>query len=42
VIVRAMKGYNLREWVRITIGTMQQNRECVAALRKVLEVRLPA
>ena len=42
VIVRPMKGYNLPEWVRITIGTMQQNRECVAALRKVLEVRRPA
>jgi histidinol-phosphate aminotransferase len=42
VIVRAMKGYNLPEWVRITIGTMDQNRRCVAALREVLEVRLPA
>jgi len=42
VIVRAMKGYNLPEWVRITIGTMAQNRRCVAALREVLEVRLPA
>jgi histidinol-phosphate aminotransferase len=36
VIVRAMKGYNLPEWVRITIGTMEQNRKCVAALREVL------
>ena len=42
VIVRAMKGYNLPQWVRITIGTMQQNRQCVAALRKVLAVKLPA
>jgi histidinol-phosphate aminotransferase len=41
VIVRAMKGYNLPEWIRITIGTMEQNRRCVAALREVLEVRLP-
>ena len=36
VIVRAMKGYNLPEWVRITIGTMDQNRKCVEALRRVL------
>jgi len=36
VIVRAMKGYNLPEWVRISIGTMEQNRNCVAALREVL------
>jgi histidinol-phosphate aminotransferase len=36
VIVRAMKGYNLPEWVRITIGTMEQNRECIRALRQVM------
>ena len=36
VIVRAMKGYNLPEWIRITIGTMDQNQKCIAALRQVL------
>jgi histidinol-phosphate aminotransferase len=36
VIVRAMKGYNLPAWVRITIGTMEQNRRCIAALRDVV------
>jgi histidinol-phosphate aminotransferase len=36
VIVRAMKGYNLPEWIRITVGTMEQNRKCVAALRDML------
>jgi histidinol-phosphate aminotransferase len=36
VIVRATKGYNLPEWVRITIGTMGQNRRCITALREVL------
>jgi len=41
VIVRAMKGYNLPEWVRITIGTMEQNRKCVEALREVMEGRAP-
>lgn len=40
VIVRALKGYDLAEWVRISIGTMDQNRQCVAALREVLN--LPA
>ena len=42
VIVRAMKGYNLPEWVRITVGTMEQNRKCIAALREVMEERAPA
>ena len=36
VIVRAMKGYNLPEWIRITIGTMDQNQKCITALREVL------
>src|SRR5215212_2874663 len=36
IIVRALKGYNLPEWVRISIGTMEQNRQCIAALREVL------
>lgn len=36
VIVRALGGYNLPEWVRISIGTMPQNRRCIDALREVL------
>ena len=36
IIVRGLKGYNLTQWVRISIGTMEQNRRCVAALREVL------
>jgi histidinol-phosphate aminotransferase len=36
IIVRALKGYNLPEWVRISIGTMDQNRACIAALKEVL------
>ncbi|HEY3601190.1 MAG TPA: histidinol-phosphate transaminase, partial [Chthoniobacterales bacterium] len=36
VIVRALTGYPLLEWVRISVGTMEQNRRCIAALRKVL------
>jgi histidinol-phosphate aminotransferase len=36
IIVRALKGYNLPAWIRISIGTMEQNRRCIAALREVL------
>jgi len=36
VIVRGMKGYNLPEWIRITIGTLEQNQKCITALRQVL------
>src|SRR5207253_7468011 len=36
VIVRGMKGYNLPEWIRITIGTIDQNQKCITALRQVL------
>ncbi len=36
IIVRALKGYNLPEWIRISIGTMEQNRACIAALQEVL------
>lgn len=36
IIVRALKGYDLPEWVRISIGTMEQNRKCIAALREIL------
>ena len=36
IIVRALKGYNLPAWVRISIGTMEQNRRCIAALKEIL------
>ena len=36
VIVRALTGYNFPEWVRVSVGTMEQNRRCIAALREVL------
>ena len=41
VIVRPLKGYGLPEWVRISVGTMEENKKCIAALREVLgaEVR---
>lgn len=36
VIVRAMAAYKLPEWVRISIGTMDQCRRCIEVLRLVL------
>jgi histidinol-phosphate aminotransferase len=39
VIVRALKGYKLPEWIRISVGTMEQNRACIAALKEVLSNR---
>jgi histidinol-phosphate aminotransferase len=36
IIVRALKGYNLAAWVRISVGTMKQNRRCIAALKEIL------
>ncbi|HYY34823.1 MAG TPA: histidinol-phosphate transaminase [Candidatus Binatia bacterium] len=40
VIVRPLKGYNLREWVRISVGTMDENKKCVAALRNVMKAQV--
>jgi histidinol-phosphate aminotransferase len=39
IIVRALKGYNLAAWVRISVGTMEQNRRCIAALKEILAKR---
>jgi histidinol-phosphate aminotransferase len=36
VIVRPMGGYQLPEWIRITIGTPQENERCLGALKAVL------
>jgi histidinol-phosphate aminotransferase len=36
IIVRPLKGYKLAKWVRISVGTMEQNRQCIAALKEVL------
>jgi histidinol-phosphate aminotransferase len=37
VIVRPVMGYNLPEWVRISVGTMEQNKKCIGALKEVLK-----
>jgi histidinol-phosphate aminotransferase len=36
VITRPMGGYKLPEWIRISIGTPEQNRRCLSALEKSL------
>jgi histidinol-phosphate aminotransferase len=36
VIVRPLGGYQLGEWIRISIGTPAENERCCDALRKVL------
>ncbi len=35
VIVRAMRSYKLPEWLRISIGTMEQNRRFIDELRQL-------
>lgn len=39
VIVRAMRGYDLAEWIRISIGTMEENGRCIDALKEVIASR---
>jgi histidinol-phosphate aminotransferase len=36
VITRPMGGYQLPEWIRISIGTPAENRRCLSALESVL------
>ena len=39
IIVRPMAGYELPEWVRISVGTEAQNERVTLALRELLEDR---
>jgi histidinol-phosphate aminotransferase len=36
VIVRPMGGYQLPEWIRISVGTSQENERCLNVLKNVL------
>jgi histidinol-phosphate aminotransferase len=36
VIVRPMGGYGLPEWIRVSIGTPQENSRCLGELKKIL------
>jgi len=43
IILRAMGSYGLPEWIRISVGTMDQNRRCIAELKTLAaEGKLPA
>jgi histidinol-phosphate aminotransferase len=37
VIVRPMAGYGLPGWIRISIGTAQENTRCLESLKAVLK-----
>lgn len=37
IIVRAMRSYKLPEWIRVSIGTMEQNRRFISELQKLDE-----
>lgn len=41
VIVRPMGGYQLPEWIRISVGTSMENQKCLAALKQVLRLETP-
>lgn len=36
LIIRAMRAYKLPEWIRVSIGTMEQNHRCIEVLKTVL------
>jgi histidinol-phosphate aminotransferase len=35
LIVRAMRSYKMPEWIRVSVGTMEQNRRFIAELRSL-------
>jgi histidinol-phosphate aminotransferase len=37
VIVRPMRGYKMPSWVRVTVGTMEENRKFIRALKQEYE-----
>jgi histidinol-phosphate aminotransferase len=37
VIVRPMGGYQLPEWIRISIGTPEENERCLVALKAAIK-----
>ena len=36
IIVRPLKGYGLSEWVRISVGTMEENKRLITALSELI------
>jgi histidinol-phosphate aminotransferase len=41
VITRPMGGYQLPEWIRISVGTPAQNQRCIEGLKQVLGLGTP-
>jgi histidinol-phosphate aminotransferase len=41
IITRPLDGYDLPEWIRITVGTERENRLCLEALRDVIHAASP-
>jgi histidinol-phosphate aminotransferase len=39
VIVRAMRGYKLPDWIRVSVGTRDQNERFVRELKEVIDSR---
>jgi histidinol-phosphate aminotransferase len=39
IIVRPLKEYSLPEWVRISVGTMEENKKLIAALGEVMRAK---
>ena len=39
IIVRPLKGYGLPQWVRVSVGTMEENKKLIAALREVIRAQ---
>jgi histidinol-phosphate aminotransferase len=39
IIVRPLKGYGLPEWIRVSVGTMEENKKLIAALTEVIRAR---
>jgi histidinol-phosphate aminotransferase len=37
IIVRPIKNYDLPEWLRISVGIMEENEKCIAALKQILK-----
>ena len=42
VIVRPMGGYQLPEWIRISVGTPKENQRCLEALNAALACAQPS
>jgi histidinol-phosphate aminotransferase len=37
VTIRPLRSFQLNEWIRVTVGTEEQNRKFMSCLEKVLE-----